>query len=325
MIGRLLEFMGSHADQVGERYPIIKNSIELPLNQETISQYRASALPPLIARAAEFDRRWTKTFKPAMIRQRNHQRIIADLLRLPQSLKPLQEIRALLLMGLLLSSHEQATFADIESHDSADETENNEQTEDYVVIIYSRVSSNEQSRKGRSVENQEEVLTSIIEGNPTMRTYTDEPIRDEGETGTDFDREGIKRVAKLAQYDEVTHVMIDTIDRLGRDVEQTLRFIRFLRKECDVKLLVRSTEYDFSDPDDKLSFTMRAMVAEFGTMTRARNALQSSAKGFADNKNWSSWYQSIPMGYEQKGNEKIMEVTKTIVATGFKKPTNLNP
>ncbi|WP_175459657.1 recombinase family protein [Natronorubrum sediminis] len=179
---------------------------------------------------------------------------------------------------------------------SGDETEIDEAEK--CVLIYVRVSSNEQKEDGRSLESQEDELTSIVDANPNMRTYMQEPIRDEGKTGTNFEREGIQRVAELAHNDEVTHLFVDTIDRIGRSVAETIMFIKHLRTKCDVKLLTRTQEFDVLKPTDKMQVTMLASMADFGTMNRARSSHRSKADNFLKDKQWSSWYGSdVPVGY----------------------------
>lgn len=37
-------------------------------------------------------------------------------------------------------------------------------------------------------------------------------------------------------------------------------------------------------------------------MNRARSSLRSSADNFIQDKKWFSWYQSVPMGYEEEDN-----------------------
>lgn len=130
--------------------------------------------------------------------------------------------------------------------------------------MYVRVSTSEQKRDGRSLDSQEEELSSIVERDPDMRAYTPDAIRDEGETGTNFDREGIRRSAELTHKDEPTHLLVDTVDRIGRSVAETILFIQFLREECDVKLMTRSREFDILKPSDKMQLTMLAAMADFG-------------------------------------------------------------
>jgi DNA invertase Pin-like site-specific DNA recombinase/predicted RNA-binding Zn-ribbon protein involved in translation (DUF1610 family) len=170
---------------------------------------------------------------------------------------------------------------------------------DRCVLIYVRVSTNEQKENGRSIDSQIEELRSIINNDPDIELYQ-EPIRDEGETGTDFDREGIQKVSRLARHNSVTHLMVDTVDRIGRSVAETLMFVHELREKYDVKILTRTGEIDINKPTDRMEMTMLATMADFGTLNRARSSLRSSADNFIQNKQWRSWYGSIPFGYEKK-------------------------
>jgi DNA invertase Pin-like site-specific DNA recombinase len=167
------------------------------------------------------------------------------------------------------------------------------------VLMYLRVSTNEQKEDGRSLESQEDELTSIIEANPNIRSFTEDPITDEGETGTDFDREGIRRVGELAQEDEVTHLFVDTIDRIGRSIAETMMFIQTLRTKYGVRVKTRNREFDVRKPTDKMQVTMLAAMADFGTMNRARSALRSSADNFIKDNQWKSWFPECPIGYKE--------------------------
>lgn len=192
-----------------------------------------------------------------------------------------------------------------ESEDSSQEESPSEDNHDWsekCVLMYLRVSTNEQKENGRSLESQEDELTSIIQADPDIRSFTAEPIRDEGETGTDFDREGIRRVGELAQEDEVTHLFVDTIDRIGRSVAETMMFIQNLRNKCGVRLKTRNREFDVRKPTDKMQVTMLAAMADFGTMNRARSAHRSSVDNFIKENSWKSWFPMVPIGYEMSGD-----------------------
>lgn len=254
-----------------------------------------------------------------MIRQRFGRRIIGFITALVQSLSSyLPALAGLSIITLLLTSSEQTTLFAFEQaqtdSDTEEEEDRNEESSstnksndieddeepEKCAIMYVRVSTSEQKRDGRSLDSQEEELSSIVERDPDMRAYTPDAIRDEGETGTNFDREGIRRVAELAHEDEPTHLLVDTVDRIGRSVAETILFIEFLRDECDVNLMTRNREFDIEKPTDKMQLTMLAAMADFGTMNRARSSLRSSADNFIKEKKWFSWYQVVPIGYEEE-------------------------
>ena len=179
-------------------------------------------------------------------------------------------------------------------------TETDEETSDDKnnVIPYVRVSTNEQKREGLSLESQTDTIYSRIEDDPELGAYLSEPIRDDGETGTDFDRDGIKRVIKLARHDEVTYLFADTIDRIGRATGETILLAKHLRTEHDVKLITTRKEYDVLKPLDKMQLSIMAASAEYSAMDRARSAQKSKIRAFIDHKQWGSWYNSVPIGYE---------------------------
>lgn len=186
-----------------------------------------------------------------------------------------------------------------ETHDSGSDNNGITTDPDRCAIIYVRVSTNEQKENGRSIDSQIEELRSIIDDDPEIELYQ-EPIRDEGETGTDFDREGIQEVSRIARHNSVTHLMVDTVDRIGRSVAETLMFVHELREKYNVKILTRTDEIDIKKPTDRMKMTMLATMADFGTRNRARSSLRSSADNFLQNRQWRSWYSSIPFGYQKK-------------------------
>ncbi len=241
------------------------------------------------------------------IRQVLRKRIRGIIYTLDKNLKTrMSGVPVLPFMLLLSTTHSQATFNQF----SHGQTINNKTDTDKpsidddvkCVIIYVRVSTDEQKKNGRSIDSQIEELTSIVDRDPETILYQ-KPIKDEGETGTNFDRDGIQEVAKLAQNDEVTHLMVDTIDRIGRSVAETLMFVHELREKFDVKLMTRGRELDVRIPKDRLQVTMRATMADFGTRNRARSSNRSSADNFLKNNQWTSWYQSVPFGYELENED----------------------
>lgn len=222
----------------------------------------------------------------------------------------------LLSLSLLLyaSRDDQATFEqfsgdqDYEVNDSACEVHGVEfdpshsQDTEICVVIYIRVSSDEQKRNGRSIKSQLEALKSIVENNPEISLYC-EPIVDDGETGTNFDRDGIMKAARMAQNEEVTHLMVDTIDRIGREIARTLMYMQELREKMDVKIMNGRREIDMKKPEHKMIASSKAMTANFATQNRARSAKRASADGFLKDKQYGSWYQKAPFGYKFENEE----------------------
>lgn len=259
---------------------------------------------------------WPNIEIKGRIRQALARRIRGIINCLDQNLKTRISGVSVLIPVLLLSTTQGQTtfnqFTDVPSKDEAPEIDDGDGEEnggdeelstdnpDKCVLIYVRVSTDEQKRNGRSIDSQIDELESIVNNDPEIELYQ-EPIRDEGETGTDFDRDGIQKVSRLAQKSEVTHLMVDTIDRIGRSVAETLMFVHELREKFGVSIMTRTRELDVRKPTDRLQVTMQATMADFSTRNRARSSKRSSADNFIKNKQWDSWFHGhIPFGYEPK-------------------------
>jgi DNA invertase Pin-like site-specific DNA recombinase len=143
-------------------------------------------------------------------------------------------------------------------------------------------------------------LETIVDDDPEMGLYCD-PIRDEGECGTGFDRECIKRVLALSEEDEVTHLIVDHVDRIRRSTPETVMFIRLLRKR-GVILVSRSETLDMLVPSDRMRISFVTMMVDFATMHRSRSANRSKVQAVIDDQQWTSWFHTPPLGYEMDGD-----------------------
>lgn len=265
-----------------------------------------------LTRSAEF---WPNIDIKRRIRRVFNQRILRFISKFGHNLKPSRRSQPqvnsiLLIFSLLLASStgdqytlgEYCEDSDLVKNEPTAEKEKNASDVEYCVIPYTRVSSDEQEKNGRSIDSQQEEISSIVENNSKIGYYT-EFIEDKGESGTNFNRQGIQRVAKLAREPDVTHIIVDTIDRIGRNVSKTLMFIENMRDKHDVKILQRESEFDILNPEDKMVLNHKVMIAEFSTQNRARSSKRSSADNFIENKQWCSWYRWERFGYKLE-NEK---------------------
>jgi DNA invertase Pin-like site-specific DNA recombinase len=162
-------------------------------------------------------------------------------------------------------------------------------------VIYARVSSNKQAEEGRSIEAQIDDMRAKAEEFDIDLIC--EPITDEGETGTDFKRTGIKKVFHLAAKGEISYVLVDDISRIGRNAPQTLYYIYTLREDCQVKIITHTGLQNVSQVEDLIETTMQALIAHTSAQNRSRSSIRSRIRGFIDEQNWSSWSPHIPLGY----------------------------
>ncbi|WP_162224170.1 recombinase family protein [Halorussus salinus] len=198
-------------------------------------------------------------------------------------------------------------------------------------VIYARVSSNKQAEEGRSLEAQVDQLKKEAERREVGLVR--DPIRDEGETGTDFNRSGIRTVFRLAKNGTISHLFVDSIDRLGRSHVQTLYFIHELEVELDVQIITLDGDLDFDSFSGKINTTMQTLFAELDVQKQGSKALRAKARSFLEDKNWDAWYNSVPIGYvltsrwptpkEQSRNLARSMYNHFLMTESYAKTTNL--
>ena len=198
-----------------------------------------------------------------------------------------------------------------DEHSEEDDQENESPT----GIIYARVSSDKQ-RKGisdsgegddddnddgvldeGSIKGQVEELETIAERRGIKLPY--DPIADEAETGTDFDRDGIQEVFEKTKRKDIDYLLVEKVDRVGRTAAETLYFIYILQSECGVTLLTSSGSKDVSETPGLMQTTIMSLTAQIQNELRIAKANKERIRGFLNKKNWKCRSPKIPLGYEQ--------------------------
>lgn len=177
-------------------------------------------------------------------------------------------------------------------------------------VIYARVSSDVQAKEGHSLETQVAELRPIAEERGI--TPICEPIMDEGLTGTDFKREGIRQVFHLASNGQITHLLTQDVDRLGRSTPETLYFIHILQEECNVEIITPTGELDVTEVQGLIETTMKTLMSHVAVMGRSRKANNTVVHRFTKQKQWLSWFQLVPFGYRETEDGWIEPVPEKV-------------
>ena len=93
----------------------------------------------------------------------------------------------------------------------------------YQVAIYLRLSkddgdfsfSGNGKTESNSIHNQREMLMTYLRGHPEMTLYDE--YKDDGYTGTNFDRPAFKRMMEDIRGGKVNCVLVKDLSRFGRD------------------------------------------------------------------------------------------------------------
>ena len=189
-------------------------------------------------------------------------------------------------------------------------------------IIYARESDISSVEDGRNLDQQ------IKECKQTAKKekieLVCEPITDEGKTGTNFDREGIREVFVKAQQN-VDYLLVDDLSRLGRSAPETLYFIYYMEDTVGVTIMTPRGEINASQVDDLIQATMRSLSNQLATGYRTRASLRSRKTGFIEERNWSSGYRTVPPGYEHDNKSDWIKINSEevgAVQAMFKKFAN---
>ena len=176
-----------------------------------------------------------------------------------------------------------------------------------IAIIYCRVSTDEQAKEGLSIESQENTCRRKAEEEGYSIL---EVIKDEGKSGKDIHRDGMRQVLKLVGENKINAVYLVNTDRLSRNVADHIYLTDLFRKN---KVVLRSINQPTLD-SSATSITMDLMMATMNQFQRLNTA--EKVKSTMYEKARAGYYPSLaPLGYKNVQNPDKAErfARKTIV------------
>lgn len=140
---------------------------------------------------------------------------------------------------------------------------NTENAEDrlFSVGIYARLSVDSHGRKNESIETQIEIAKAYMELQPDMVLY--DCYSDLGKTGTNFARDGFKRLMTDIRLGRVDCVIVKDFSRFGRDYIETGNYIQKIFPFLGVRFLSVTDGYDsLRNENDELGMNLKNLVNE---------------------------------------------------------------
>lgn len=183
------------------------------------------------------------------------------------------------------------------------------------VIIYVRVSTQEQAREGYSISEQLERLKKYCEAMDWMIVET---FIDPGYSGGSLDRPALKDMIKFIKAENVDKVVVYKLDRLSRSQKDTLYLIEDVFLNNNTDFVSMNENFDTSTPFGRAMIGILAVFAQLEreqikermTMGREARAKQGYYTGSSD---------FSPIGYEYINGELIVnEYEKMLVNEVFK-------
>ncbi len=161
------------------------------------------------------------------------------------------------------------------------------------VALYLRVSTDRQAEKGYSLQDQEERLTK--EATERLKALHIYKIVDAGESGTDFNRKGLGEILEHAMKKRIQYVLVTSLDRIGRDLIESLHYVRKLR-DLGVKIIAAGSEADIDTEEGLMTATIQFLSAELTNKSRARSAAAGRIQSFKS----KHWGRPVPLGYHKR-------------------------
>ena len=169
------------------------------------------------------------------------------------------------------------------------------------VAIYARVSTTNQAQEGYSIDGQLSALSSYCDakGWQVADTYTDA-----GYTGSNLDRPALQRLLLDINRKKVDAVLIYKLDRLSRNVRDTLYLAKDIFEANGISFISLSENIDTSTAMGALFLTLLSAIAEF-EREQITERMQMGKVGRAKSGKAMSWIYP-PFGYDYVDGEYIV-------------------
>ena len=161
------------------------------------------------------------------------------------------------------------------------------------VAIYARVSTTNQAQEGYSIDGQLSALSSYCDakGWHVAATYTDA-----GHTGSNMDRPALQKLLLDINRKKVDAVLIYKLDRLSRNVRDTLYLAKDIFEANGISFISLSENIDTSTAMGALFLTLLSAIAEF-EREQITERMQMGKVGRAKSGKAMSWVVP-PFGYD---------------------------
>lgn len=166
------------------------------------------------------------------------------------------------------------------------------------VIIYIRVSTARQAEEGFSIPQQKERLEKYC---AAMDWNVADVYIDDGYTGGDMNRPGLKSLINAVKTGVGDIVLVDKLDRLSRSQFDTLYLIQKILEPAGITFVSRSENLDTSTPMGKCSLGLMSVFAEL-ERSRIKERMRDGKEGRAKAGKWHGG-GVVPIGYRYVNGE----------------------
>lgn len=164
------------------------------------------------------------------------------------------------------------------------------------AAAYLRVSTEEQARKGISLDFQKALIKSWAKAKEWELVKV---IKDPGSSGKNLKRPGLQELMRMCREDEIDTVVIYKLDRISRRIKDMVDIVELFEK-CKVDLASVTESLDTSTAMGRMFFWMMTVI---GALERERIGERvSDARLYRERK--GEWTGRLPHGYELAFDDK---------------------
>jgi len=170
-----------------------------------------------------------------------------------------------------------------------------------TAIGYCRVSTEEQSREGLSLEHQEAKIKQYAELHNLKLVKV---IVDEGKSGKDLNREGINEILSRIKDKSIFHIIVYKMDRLTRRTFDLLYLVEEVFKKNNVQFHSITERIDTTTAQGNFFLTIVGAMAQM-----ERDLISERTKAVLQYKIEKGEYVGSPaLGYLASGESKFLEI-----------------
>jgi hypothetical protein len=147
---------------------------------------------------------------------------------------------------------------------------------------------------------------------------------DMNESGFSFDREGFQNLQECLEKNPKP-VVLDRINRLGRNTLETIYVAATIHYEYDVKIITyRNGMYDLDSTSDQVTLVIEAITAGKSVEDRMKAAWDTIKRKFLEEDVWDTWFDNVRLGYKlpedsnwpetvSKGTEVVSAIMEDVI------------
>lgn len=145
--------------------------------------------------------------------------------------------------------------------------QNSEKT--YKTAIYARISIEDSSAEGGTIDNQILLVRKYIESKPYLKLC--DTFIDNGQTGTNFERKGFQNLMEAIKRGEIDCIVVKDLSRFARDYIEAGNYLEKVFPFMGVRFIAVNDGYDSHDPARKNVYDLTIVLKNFINDTYAKD------------------------------------------------------